>query len=179
MFTFKAVKRELPEGSGLLKKGLHAVEIATASFKLVNNNSEVFADQTPQIEVQYKGDGGVINQWFNLKGYMNIDDLADGEGIPEGYEIRSTGKGRAENYIVSIANNTRLENPDKTAKGVEIFQNFLFDIGVSDMDTDSLYKLVGIQMGVMVDEKDGKVHVKFPCSTERLAELKAKASAVA
>lgn len=178
MEKFISKRRQIT--GGLLQKGLHLVTITEVSKKNARSIKDAYEDETPQIEVKFKNDKGVINHWFNLKGYMSLADLEEaGQEVPEGYDIRSSGNGKSENYLVNIATGHRLENPDKTDKAVEIFLNFANDAGIPVDEEFAPADLIGLTVGISVENKAGSesVRIKFFCNERRYEELLEKANA--
>lgn len=171
---FKIIVKAREFSGKLLSAGEHAVSISEAS-ETVSKTSDNWDDQTPQIEVKFKNEEGSLTHWFQLRGFMQAKDYANGKA-PKGIVFRNSENGN-EQYAVDIKTNERLEDEAKTDTCKRIISEFLADCGVAeDTVIDSIAKAIkamsGAEVGIKVRERgDGKVEYHYAMSVDKVRDM--------
>lgn len=135
--------------SKIIGEGLHQV-IITAIAETLAKVSEFWADQTPQIEVDFEdANGKTLKHWFNQKGYKTRADF-EGQDIPAGIEFRSSENGNEE-YAVDTKTNMRIESESKTAECENMLAKFAYYVADENAGVEVDIQ-PGSTVGIMVRE---------------------------
>lgn len=145
MYKFKSQST----GKKVLGNGEHLVKIVSIAHATAKA-SEKYKDTTPQLEVKYENEHGVITCWYNLKGYK---PAADGKG-----------------YAID-KKQCRIEDPIKTEAAQSIFGRVGLDAGIPEGADFSMEDLIGMEVGIMVHTNEtGQKRVRYTIPADELTE---------
>lgn len=150
----------------ILGEGDHLVTIESVQYVDAPAN-ENWNDQTPQLAVKYKNDEGSITSWLNRRGYVTFDELSPKDKASGNFEPRGDA-----GYAVDIRNgkNTRIEDPERTAKGVAYIKAMGVDVlGLAKGTTFKASDLVNEEVGIHVERnQQGNLRVMYTMSAEKV-----------
>lgn len=169
---FKIIVKARVFLGALLSAGEHKVVISEIA-ETVSKPSDNWKDQTPQIEVKFKGENDrVLTHWFQLKGYKQAKDYPNGKA-PAGFAFRSSENGN-EQYAVNIKTGNRVEDPAKTATCMNILGEFAATCGIAEeteinSTSELIEALQGAELGIKVRSRaDDKVEYHYSMPVENV-----------